>query len=87
LENPEDTAKDHFEVEPAPADLDPELITPPDNAEPGAEGIKSTPSAYQLRPQGLRPVRRQLRRHGLRNDCPPDRRRPPRSPSSRTRLR
>ena len=86
MDNHEDTAKDHFEIEPLPDDLEPDVTTPPD-AEPGSEGAKSTPSPYQLRPQGLRPVRRPLRRHGLRNDCPPDRRRPPRSPSSHTRLR
>lgn len=87
MDNHEDIAKDRFDIDPLPADLNPDLNTPPEGAEPGIDGAKSTPSPYQLRPQGLRPVRRQLRRHGLRNDCPPDRRRPPRSPSSRTRLR
>lgn len=101
MDNHDDMAKEHSDVEPRPADVqplpadlgsdvNPDLTIPPDPpeaAEPGAEGRGPVPSPYRLRPQGLRPVRRQLRRHGLRNDCPPDRRHPPRSPSSRTRLR
>jgi hypothetical protein len=55
-----------------------------DAAGPAAQ---PAPRLYQLRPAGLRPVRRRLRRHGLRNDCPPDQRRWPRSSSPRTRLR
>jgi hypothetical protein len=54
--------------------------------EPSDEAANAAPRLYQLRPAGLRPVRRRLRRHGLRNDCPPDQRRWPR-PSPRTRLR
>lgn len=50
-------------------------------------GDETEPRLYQLRPPGLRPVRRARVRHGLRNDCPPDRRNRPRSPFSRNRLR
>ena len=61
--------------------------TPEMVPDPATGGVEATPRLYRLRPPGLRPVRRPLRRHGLRNDCPPDRRQQPRSPSSRNHLR
>jgi hypothetical protein len=47
------------------------------------------PGLYQLRPQGLRPPPRSVRKPlgRLRNDCPPDRRRPAARPSPKPRLR
>jgi hypothetical protein len=64
-----------------------EAVVPETTSDASEEPALHTPRLYRLRPAGLRPVRRRLRRHGLRNDCPPDQRRPPRSPFPRTRLR
>ncbi|HXA41784.1 MAG TPA: hypothetical protein VNV65_02610 [Candidatus Solibacter sp.] len=61
--------------------------TPEESPDAQSAGDQSAPRLYRLRPPGLRPVRRTLHRHGLRNDCPPDRRIRPRSPFSRNRLR
>jgi len=70
-----------------PTNAELEAIAAEPAADPIDQGAKGAPRLYQLRPAGLRPVRRRLRRHGLRNDCPPDQRRWPRSSSPRTRLR
>jgi hypothetical protein len=72
--------------QPSEADLASEAGAAETLPESSDEAANSAPRLYQLRPAGLRPVRRRLRRHGLRNDCPPDQRRWPRS-SPRTRLR
>ncbi|HEV1998218.1 MAG TPA: hypothetical protein VGR61_08835 [Candidatus Dormibacteraeota bacterium] len=47
------------------------------------------PALYVLRPQGLRPAPRTARRRlgRLRNDCPPDRRRPSNRPALKPRIR
>ena len=70
-----------------PAAADATEAVPGPEAEPDVDEVEAAPRLYQLRRQGLRPVRRHLRRHGLRNDCPPDLRHHLRSPSSRTRVR
>lgn len=70
----------------------PEVVPPPgqdeaDAAVPGLDPRK--PGLYQLRPQGLRPPPRSVRKlpGRLRNDCPPDRRRASARLSPKLRLR
>lgn len=68
-------------VGPGPADpLETEpAATPPNEIEPVAPDVEDRkPGIYVLRPQGIRPAPRAARRRvgRLRNDCPPDRRRP-----------
>jgi hypothetical protein len=84
--DPKADGKQRADGDPA-GDAEIEAVAPettPDSADTAAV---PAPRLYRLRPVGLRPVRRRLRRHGLRNDCPPDQRRWPRSSSSRPRLR
>lgn len=59
---------------------------PEDASVPAAD---RKPGLYVLRPQGLRPAPRSARRRlgRLRNDCPPDRRRPSNRPALKPRIR
>ena len=64
--------------------------TPPNEIEPVAPEFEDRkPGIYVLRPQGIRPAPRAARRRvgRLRNDCPPDRRRPSNRPALKPRIR
>ena len=85
-------ALDHEPSETGSTPVTPEVVPVPgeDAVEVPETGLDPRkPGLYQLRPKGLRPPPRAVRRVAgrLRNDCPPDRRRPGARLSPKPRLR
>lgn len=89
-ESPQALDRDPAEAGATPAVPEAVPSPGPDEADADAPGLDPRkPGLYQLRPQGLRPPPRPVRKPAgrLRNDCPPDRRRASARLSPKPRLR
>ena len=93
MDDTEDFAEESPQaLDPGPAEL-PEtepVASPAEGIDPPAPELEAgKPGLYVLRPRGIRPAPRAARRRlsRLRNDCPPDQRRPSNRPALKPRIR